>query len=85
MVSMKMRGLQQRFVGAGVEPGMAAAHDRHVELARVEIVPVDVGDLQLAARRGLQVAGDVDHLVVVEIEAGDRVVRLRLRRAFPRG
>jgi hypothetical protein len=37
---------------------------------------VEVGDLQLAARAGLDALGDVDHLVVVEIQAGDGVVAL---------
>ena len=66
-------------MGAGIQPGVAAAHDLHAELAALQIGAVDVGDLQLAARRRLQVPGDVHHLLVVEIQAGDRVVRLRLQ------
>ena len=45
-----------------------------MQRAPFQIVPVDVGDLQLAARAGLQAGGDGDHVVVVEIEAGDRPV-----------
>ena len=36
--------------------------------------PVDVGDLVLAARRRLEVAGDLDHVVVVEVQPRHRVV-----------
>jgi hypothetical protein len=41
-------------VGAGVEPREAAAHLLDVEVAALEIGAVDVGDLELAARRGLE-------------------------------
>ena len=41
--------LQQGVVGAGVEPGVAAAHGLDVELVAREIGLVDVGDLELAA------------------------------------
>ena len=72
--------LQERLVGAGVQPGHAAAEDLAAELAAAEILAVHVGDLVLAPLRRLQVAGDVEHLVVVEIEADDGVVRPRMRR-----
>ena len=65
----EVRRLQQRVVRAGVEPGEAAAEELDVQLPALEIVAVDVGDLQLAAGRGLQAGGDVDDLVVVEIQA----------------
>ena len=42
-------GLQQGGVGAGVEPGVAAAHGLDVELVAREIGLVDVGDLELTA------------------------------------
>src|SRR6478672_12946995 len=47
-------GLHQRFVGAGVEPGDAARQLLDVQLSAVEIGPIDVGDLELAARRRRQ-------------------------------
>ncbi len=77
-------GLEQRFVRARVEPGEAAAEELDVQLPRSQVDAVDVGDFQLAARRGLQAGGDLDHLVVVEVEAGDGVVRLGLSAASPR-
>ena len=77
-------GLDQRFGRAGVEPGEAPAEALDAELAAAEVFAVDVGDLQLAARRGLEVGGDVEHLVVVEVEAGDGEVRLGAARASPR-
>ena len=48
------RRLDQRIRRAGVEPGEAAAHALDVERARFEIDAVEVGDLVLAARRGLE-------------------------------
>ena len=67
-----------RIVGPGVEPGIAAAHQLDVELALFEVDRVDVGDFEFAAGRRLDVLGDVDHLVVVEVQPRYRVVRLRL-------
>ena len=53
------------------------------EAALLEVVPADVGDLVLPARRGLQAAGDLDDVVVVEVQTGNgelapRVLRLLL-------
>ena len=47
-------GLVQRLVGPGVEPGRAAAQHLDDEAAAAQIVGVEVGDLELAARRRLQ-------------------------------
>mgnify|MGYP000172639273 CR=1 FL=1 len=70
--------LQQGVVRAGIEPGVAAAHGLDVELVAREVSLIDVGDLELAARAGLEVFGDVDDAVVVEVEAGDGVAALGL-------
>src|SRR3546814_18266891 len=53
-----------------------------MQIAPLEIGPVDVGDLQLAARRGPHACRDVDHVVFVEVEPRDRIVRGRFRRLF---
>src|SRR4051812_8896196 len=47
--------LEQRIVRARVEPRRAAAELHQIELPALEIHAVDVGDLQLAARRTRQV------------------------------
>ena len=47
----ELAGLEQAVVRAGVEPGVAAADDLDVEVAALEVARVDVGDLELAARR----------------------------------
>lgn len=62
-------GLQQGVVGAGVKPGVAAAHGLDVELVAREVGLVDVGDLELTARRWLYRLRDIDDVLVVEIEA----------------
>ena len=71
-------GLQQGFVGAGVEPGIAAAHGLDVELVAREVGLVDVRDLELTTCRRLYRLGDVDDILVVEIEARHGEIRLRL-------
>ncbi len=73
------RRLQQRLVGAGVEPRDAAPEPLDVQRAPLEVVEVDVGDLELAARRRLQARGNLDDVVVVEIQARDGVRRAGLR------
>ena len=67
-------------MGAGIQPGGTAAHALHPQRAALQIDIVDIGDLQLAARRRFDLLGNLDHIVVVEIETGDGVVRLRLGR-----
>ena len=63
-------------MGAGVQPGVAAAHDFDVELALLEIQAVQVGDFVFAARGGFEALGQVYDLVVVEVQAGDGVAGL---------
>src|SRR5262249_43739593 len=47
----EVRRLHQRIVGAGIEPGDAAGELLDMQLPTLQIRPVDVGDLELAARR----------------------------------
>src|SRR5262245_56303530 len=58
------RGLQERLVSAGVEPGDAAAQLLDVQRASGEVRGVGVGDLELAPRRGPERGRDVDDAVV---------------------
>jgi hypothetical protein len=78
----ELAGVEQAVVRAGVQPGIAAAHDLDLELALLQVACVDLGDLELAARAGLDVGGDVAHLRVVEVQARDCVVALGLARLF---
>ena len=61
--------LQQRFVRAGIEPGHATAHDLDMELATLEISPVHVGDFKLTPRRRGNTCSNVEHLLIVKIQA----------------
>lgn len=70
--------LQQGVVRAGIEPGVAAAHGLDVELVAREVGLVDVGDLELTARRWLYRLGNRDDVLVVEIEARHGKIRLWL-------
>jgi hypothetical protein len=81
-VADELAGFEHRLVRAGVEPGIAAAHDLDAELPLFEVEPVEVGDFEFAARRGFDLLGQLDNLPIVEVEAGDGVVRFRLLRLF---
>ena len=63
-------------MGAGVEPGEAATELDDLQHARLKISAVDVGNFQFTARRRGEVGGDVEHVIVVEIKARHRPVRL---------
>ena len=76
----ELAGFEQTVVGAGIEPGVTAAHDLDVELAFFEVEAVEVGDLEFATWRGFEVARQADDLVVVEVEASDGVVGFGLFR-----
>src|SRR3546814_20017306 len=73
----ELRGVDEAVVGAGVEPGIAAAEALHLQLPGLEVAAVEIGNLQLAARRGLQVGSDIADLLVIEVEPGDGKARLR--------
>lgn len=72
----ELGGLEEAVVRAGVQPDHAAAHALHRKGVGAEISLVDGGNLELAARRGLDGTCDVHDVVVVEVEAGHRPVRL---------
>ncbi len=62
---------EEAGVGPGVEPGDAAAHRLDAQLAVGEVCAVDVGDLELAARRRFERLGDGDDVCVVKVQARD--------------
>lgn len=72
----ELRGLVEALHGAGVQPRVASAegHDRQRPLLQVH--PVEVGDLQLAAGRRLNLMRLGGHVARVEVQAGDGVARL---------
>ena len=76
----KLAGLVERLHGAGIEPGVASTESDHGERAVLEVHPVEVGNLELAARGGRDPLGALGHVARVEIEAGDGVARLRVLR-----
>lgn len=72
----KLAGLVERLHGAGIEPGVASPEGHDAERAVLEVHPVEVGNLELAARGGRNPLGALGHVARVEIEAGDGVARL---------
>src|SRR5204863_3318105 len=64
-------GPVEALEGAGIGP--PTLEDLVGQVAAPEIGVVDVGNLQLAAPRGLQGLADGEHVGVVEVDPGDRV------------
>lgn len=69
----ELAGLVERLHGAGIEPGVASPEGDHGERAVLEVHPVEVGNLELAARGGRDPLGALGHVARVEVEAGDGV------------
>ena len=74
------RGFGQRVVCARVQPREAALKRLHLQLAALQETLVHARDLKLPARRGFDTPGHIHDLVRIEVQAHDRVVRLRVFR-----
>ena len=74
----ELRRLVERLHGAGVQPRVAAAEGHHGERPLLQVHPVEVGDLQLAARGRLHLMCLGGHVARVEVQAGDGVGALGL-------
>ena len=80
----EMAGFDQRGVGAGIEPRKAAAEHLDKQIAALEIGAVDVGDLQFAALRRLELGRDVDARRCRRNKARSRRRSISASSAFPR-
>lgn len=65
---------------ASIEPSVTTAQLFDKQAAGFHVQSVEIGNLKLATRRRLQVAGELNDAVVIEIQAGGRMVRLWLIR-----
>src|SRR5690606_31048860 len=74
----EQRCLQQGFVRPSIEPGYAASEKLDIQLTTFEIDSIDVRDLILTPRGRPQTCSNVEHGVVIEIQARHSEVRLRL-------
>ena len=74
----ELRGLVQALHGAGVQPRVAAAQGDDGQRPLLQVHPVEVGDLQLAAGRGPHLVRLGGHVARVEVQAGDGVGALGL-------
>lgn len=74
----ELSGLVQALHGAGVQPRVAAAQGHHGQRPLLQVHPVKVGDLQLAAGRRLDLVGLGGDVARVEVQAGDGVGALGL-------
>src|SRR5450830_106884 len=78
----KVAGLDQAFMRARIEPSVTTPHDLDIQLLALQIYPVDVSNFQFAARRWLQLGGNLDDLIIVKIQTSHRIVTLRCERLF---
>src|SRR5580765_7548695 len=69
-------------MSSSVEPRDSAAEFFDVELASIEVVAVDVRDLQFPPCGRFQRRRDVEHTVVVKVQARDGVLRFWAGRLF---
>lgn len=74
----ELRRLVQALHGAGIEPRVAASEGDDGQRPLLQVHPVEVGDLQLAARGRLDLARLGGHVARVEVQAGDGVGALGL-------
>lgn len=69
----ELRGLVEALHGAGVQPRVAAAQGDHGQRPLLQVHPVEVGDLELAAGRRLHPMRLGGHVARVEVESGDGI------------
>ena len=75
-------GVEQAVVRTGAEPGEASAERLNAQVAVVQVGLVDTGKFQFATGRRLDRPGNIDGIIVVEVQPGDRVAALRTRGLF---
>ena len=78
-------GFGEGVVGAGVQPGEAAAQGLDLEFAIGQEFLVHGGDFQFPAGAGLDVFGHLNHLVGIEVETHHGIVALGLLGFFLNG
>src|SRR5215510_3295224 len=70
----EFRCLQKAIMSPGIEPGIAAAKLDDAKFAKLKVATIDIGDLELAASGRPQASRNIEHAIVVEVEAGNRPV-----------
>jgi hypothetical protein len=73
-------GAQERFEGAGVRP--PAIEEREAHRAFADVGVVDVGDFEFVAAGGFAGMDLVEDRGVIHVNAGNRVIRFRVRGLF---
>lgn len=76
----ELTSLKQRIHRTGIQPRVATTQRTHVQHASVQVHAVQIRDLQLATRARPDLFRVFDYMLVVEVQAGHRVMRLRMGR-----
>ena len=74
----ELRRLVQALHGAGVQPRVASAQGHHGQRPLLKVYAVEVGDLELASGRRLDLVRLGGHVARVEVQAGDGIAGLGL-------
>lgn len=74
--------INQTLMCACVQPSKALTQQFHIQGTVFQIDAVQVSNLQLTTGRRLQLLCEINHTVVIEIQAGHTVIALRMLRLF---
>jgi hypothetical protein len=73
----KFSGFHQRFMRPGIQPGMTSAQALDRQVPSFQVGGIHRSDLQFAPGRRLHLMGDLHHVVIIKIEAGDGIIGFR--------
>lgn len=73
----KFTGFHQRFMRPGIQPGMTSAQALDRQVPSFQVGGIHRSDLQFAPGRRLHLMGDLHHVVIIKIEAGDGIIGFR--------
>ena len=70
----KLAGIHQAVRRTGIKPGIAAAHNHHIQASFLQIQIIEVGNFQLAARRWLQITRLFHHIGRIKIQPDRSII-----------
>src|SRR6185369_8695336 len=74
----ELGGLKQAVRRSRIEPGIATPKQFNGQVPALQVRSINVRYLKFATRGGREARSDIDHLLIVKIQAGYRPVRSRL-------
>ena len=81
----EVRGIDQGFLRPRIQPGKALPEERDIQLTLLEIASVQIRDLELPPRGGLQLPRIIYDPIIIEVESRHRVIGFRELRLLLNG